>query len=296
MGSECKKLDKDIRAKPFKTWTFVTISSTRCLKVLEFAPFIADPTRGPNVKNYQKVGTWDDKINLNEAFGIYEKLFKLITNIHQGIDDVKPADATQLKRGQHISVPGGVRLCGRCPYRHHAIIVEVKKNPSPGKATLVVIHTPDKHHDHGERIQREEQVYDLDTILIRQYATSEYTLEDVAENAEKQRKTNREAQYNLCHLNCEHFCTECAIGILRSCQVLTATVLIQIYQSLVVDIYKIVKLCTSYEEEHGWKMAAIMWAFFLFPFLLIKKLGGSLSNLLWDVFAEAGRHTAITML
>ncbi|WAR30897.1 hypothetical protein MAR_033439 [Mya arenaria] len=206
------------------------------------------------------------------------QLDQVIREANKLIVDVKPKDATQLKRGHHISVPGRKPLFR---YRHHAIIVEVKENTNSRKATVVVIHTPNPKHKKGRRIVREEKEYDVNEILIREYTFSKYTLEEVAQNAEQHCNSNCDRRYNLCNMNCEHFCTECAIGIHMSHQVLNAPMVVAKCPKHFLH-QKIVRVYAFYVKENGcWNVyigfALIILVLTVFPFLFMKLTGISRS-------------------
>ncbi|KAL4236894.1 hypothetical protein ACF0H5_005280 [Mactra antiquata] len=129
--------------------------------------------------------------------------------------EVRIDDVSQIKVGQHLSMPGG-KLRLRHFYKHHAIVKEIGPISSM-VAELKLIHFYsendrlkivettkefDLRNDDLHYIKYEHPRYEPDVIVSR--------AEDILERSKS--KDSPFKTYNLLSRNCEHFATWCVVG------------------------------------------------------------------------------------
>ncbi|KAK3577841.1 hypothetical protein CHS0354_000239 [Potamilus streckersoni] len=131
-------------------------------------------------------------------------------------------DASSLRRGQHVSIPGqSLAVSGTSLYRHHAIIKETISY-SGNNVELKLIHFNKK--DGKIKIYETIESYKLHIheLRVRDYRHPKYSPEEVVRRAEMVLNECGEGKfdsYNPLLCNCEHFVTWCIIGKDESFQV-----------------------------------------------------------------------------
>ncbi|XP_052783805.1 uncharacterized protein LOC128219809 [Mya arenaria] len=138
-------------------------------------------------------------------------------------EEKRVTDTSMLKRGQHITTPGGKtrKIRSRVPkfpflYKHHAIITKVDVEDEH-RVRLGTIHVNNKER----HVTEKDVCYDLreDYVWIVNYKRVQRTYEDVAQAAEKQLANAEPNRYNAFKRNCEHFASCCVLGRDHSLQV-----------------------------------------------------------------------------